>query len=66
MVASPLIALDLPLKTLVWQDDRGQVWATYHEPVSLAQRYAIPPDLARVLASVEGIVQAALESGPAQ
>jgi len=32
MVASPLIALDLPLKTLVWQDDGGQVWVSYNQP----------------------------------
>jgi uncharacterized protein (DUF302 family) len=61
MVASPLIALDLPLKTLVWQDDRGQVWVSYHEATSLAQRYAIPPDLVKVIAGVDGIVQAALK-----
>jgi uncharacterized protein (DUF302 family) len=61
MVASPLIALDLPLKTLVWQDDGGQVWVTYNQPASLAQRYDIPPDLVRVIAAVEGIVQAALK-----
>jgi uncharacterized protein (DUF302 family) len=66
MVAAPLVALDLPLKTLVWQDDRGQVWVSYNQPASLAQRYNIPPDLVRVIAAVEGIVQAALDNVPAQ
>jgi uncharacterized protein (DUF302 family) len=60
MVATTLVALDLPLKTLVWQDERDQVWVSYTEPSFLAQRYAIPPDLVRVVAAVEGIVGAAL------
>jgi uncharacterized protein (DUF302 family) len=64
MVASPLIALDLPLKVMVWQDDRGHVWVTYNQPTSMAERYAIPRDLVRVIAGVDGIVQAALSSDP--
>lgn len=58
MVASPLIALDLPLKVLVWQDASGQVWVSHAEPAWLAQRYSLPPELERVLAAVEGIVDA--------
>jgi uncharacterized protein (DUF302 family) len=60
MLAAPLLALDLPLKVLVWQDDRGQVWVSYNEPTFLAQRYNIPPDLVRVIAAAQGIVEAAL------
>jgi uncharacterized protein (DUF302 family) len=60
MIASPLVALDLPLKILVWQDDRGQVWVSYNEPTFVAQRYNIPPDLGPVIAAVHGIVDAAL------
>jgi uncharacterized protein (DUF302 family) len=60
MIASPLLALDLPLKVLVWQDHRGQVWVSYSEPKFVAQRYNIPPDLVRVIAAVQGIVDAAL------
>jgi uncharacterized protein (DUF302 family) len=66
MVASPLIALDLPLKTLVWQDDGGQVWVSYNQPAFLAQRYSISPDLATVIAGVEGTVEAALHNAPPQ
>ena len=60
MIASPLIALELPLKMLVWQDNAGQVWVSYTEPAFLAKRYAVPADLSIVIASVEGLVQAAL------
>src|SRR5260370_11242374 len=60
MVASPLIALDLPLRILVWQDESGQVWVSYNQPAFFAQRYNIPPDLVRVIAAVQGLVEAAL------
>ena len=60
MIASPLVALDLPLRVLVWQDDRGQVWVSYNEPTFLGQRYQIPPDLVGVIAAVQRIVDAAL------
>jgi hypothetical protein len=29
MTASPLAAIDLPLKVLIWQDDLGAVWASF-------------------------------------
>src|SRR5579871_288900 len=38
MIASPLLALDLPLKALVWQDDDGKVWASYNSTTYLADR----------------------------
>jgi uncharacterized protein (DUF302 family) len=68
MVASPLIELDLPLplRTLVLQDDGGQVWISYKQPAFLAQRYSISPDLATVIAGVEGTVEAALHNAPPQ
>src|SRR5215831_13167709 len=33
MVASPLIALELPLKALVWQDGAGSVQVSYADPI---------------------------------
>lgn len=61
MIASPLIALELPLKVLVWQDNGSQVWVSYTETSFLAKRYALPADLGIVIASVEGLVHAAFE-----
>lgn len=62
MVASPLLALDLPLKALVWQDAGGQVWVSYVSPAWLAQRYHIPADLARNIAGMEPLLAAAVQS----
>ena len=42
MVASPLLALDLPLKILVWQSSDGRVWVRYTDVSYLAARYVIP------------------------
>jgi uncharacterized protein (DUF302 family) len=30
MVKTPLLAIDLPPKALVWEDDEGKVWLSYN------------------------------------
>ena len=60
MIASPLLALDLPLKLLVWEDAGRKVWASYNTPEYLAQRHAIPPDLLKNISGVEMLIKAAL------
>src|ERR1700761_2101758 len=45
MVAAPSIALDLPLKILVWEDAEGKVWCSYNEPEYLQARHHVPHDL---------------------
>ena len=30
MRSNPTLAIDLPMKALVWQDDAGKVWLTYN------------------------------------
>src|ERR1700693_1515955 len=42
MLAAPSIAIDLPLKILVWQDSRGKVWVSYNSPDYLQERYGVP------------------------
>ena len=32
MLAAPSIAIDLPLKILIWEDSQGKVWASYNSP----------------------------------
>jgi uncharacterized protein (DUF302 family) len=60
MVASPLLALDLPLKVLIWEDADKKVWVSYNTPEFLAQRHALPPDLQKNIAGVEMLVKTAL------
>jgi uncharacterized protein (DUF302 family) len=53
MLASPGIALDLPLKILVWQDNQGKVWLSYNSPEYLKERYGLPENLLPNISIVE-------------
>src|SRR4029077_5872620 len=55
MLASPSLALDLPLRVLVAVDG-GQAVVSYIAPSYLAERYGIPPDLVKNIAGIEKIV----------
>jgi uncharacterized protein (DUF302 family) len=52
MLAAPSIAIDLPLKILVWEDKQGKVWLSYNSPEYLAERHGLPQDLVRNIAVV--------------
>lgn len=62
MIAAPLLALDLPLKALVWQDDAGQTLVSYTSPAFLAQRYTIPSELVKNIVGVEPLLTGALKA----
>ena len=59
MVASPLLALDLPLKVLVWED-RGRVRVSYNATSYLAERHSLPSELAKNIAGIDALVDGAL------
>ena len=61
MVAAPSVAIDLPLKALVAEDDQGKVWITYNSPEYLKQRHGIPDDLVKNLAGAGALLQKAVE-----
>ena len=35
------VAIDLPQKALIWEDETGQVWLSYNDPKYLAKRHGI-------------------------
>src|SRR5262249_16667063 len=41
MQSNQTIAIDLPLKALVWQDASGKRWVSYNDPSWLAQRHGL-------------------------
>ena len=41
MQKQPTVAIDVPLKALVWEDDQGKVWLTYNSAEYL-QNYVYP------------------------
>jgi uncharacterized protein (DUF302 family)/uncharacterized membrane protein YidH (DUF202 family) len=61
MLAAPTIAIDLPLKILVWEDAHGKVWVSYNSPDYLKARHALPPDLLQNIAVVETLAAKASE-----
>jgi len=61
MLASPSIAIDLPLKILVWQDSGGKVWVSYNAPEYLRERHGLPQELLQNIAVVEGLAHKAAE-----
>jgi uncharacterized protein (DUF302 family) len=60
MIASPLLALDLPLKVLVWQGEADRVWVSATSIAYLRDRYAIPQELVGNLAVVDAVIEQAL------
>jgi uncharacterized protein (DUF302 family) len=59
MLASPTIAIDLPLKALIWQDAGGKVWLSYNSPEYLQQRHNVHPELIKNIAGPTPLLQAA-------
>jgi uncharacterized protein (DUF302 family) len=53
MLAAPSIAIDLPLKILVWEDTSGKVWVSYDSPQYLMERHHVPDELLKNIAVVE-------------
>lgn len=52
MNCSQSVAIDLPQKALIWEDETGQVWLSYNDPMYLAKRHDIK-DCAEVLNKIE-------------
>ena len=55
--------IDLPPKALVWQDEAGQVWLGYNDPVWLVARHGAAPcpaaaNVAKALAALTAAVTA--------
>jgi uncharacterized protein (DUF302 family)/uncharacterized membrane protein YidH (DUF202 family) len=61
MTASPTIAIDLPLKILVWEDGGGKVWVSYNSPEYLQARHNLPAQLVENIAVVETLAAKAAE-----
>ena len=61
MIASPSIAIDLPLKVLVWEDADGKAWISYNAPAYLQARHGLPPELVQNIAVVEALAAKAAE-----
>jgi uncharacterized protein (DUF302 family) len=61
MVAAPSLAIDLPLKALVAEDEGGKIWVSYNSPEYLQQRHGVPEELIKNIAVVGALVAKAVE-----
>jgi uncharacterized protein (DUF302 family) len=61
MAASPLSALDLPLKVLVWADG-DQTKVSYYAPAALAASHHLTADLAANLSGINALTDALVAS----
>src|SRR6266550_5476825 len=61
MLAAPSIAIDLPLKILIWEDAEGKVLVTYNSPAYLQERHNIPTELLPNLSVIEALAKSAAE-----
>jgi uncharacterized protein (DUF302 family) len=61
MIASPTLAIDLPLKALVWQDAEEKVWISYNDPNYLQRRHNIPGELLKNISGVGAVLSVAVE-----
>ena len=61
MIAAPTIAIDLPLKILVWQDEDEKTWVSYNAPEYLRERHNVPAELMPNIAVIEALAAKAAE-----
>jgi uncharacterized protein (DUF302 family) len=60
MVLKPLVALDLPLKVLVWVDTDDKVWVSYNTIDYFAGRFGLSPESLKSISGVSKLIEAAL------
>ena len=60
MLAAPSVAIDLPLKILVWEDGEKSVWISYNGAAYLQERHGLPQELLKIIQVVETL---ALKAG---
>ena len=61
MIASPTLAIDLPLKALAWEDAEGTVWLSYNRPDYLQRRHDIPEEFMKNISGVGAVLEKAIE-----
>src|SRR5246127_5364472 len=61
MLAAPTLAIDLPLRALVSEDDQGKVWLTYNSPEFLRDRHGVPDDLIKNITGAGVLMEKAVE-----
>jgi uncharacterized protein (DUF302 family) len=61
MLENPLVALDLPLKIISWQDGQGTVWVAYNSAEYIEERFSLKHESKSVLV-LDGLIELALNA----
>lgn len=61
MNSAPLVAIDLPLKALAWEDEKGKVWLSYNSPAYMKQRHGFKEEFMKNVAAIGSLVDQAIE-----
>jgi uncharacterized protein (DUF302 family) len=61
MLGAPSVAIDLPLKILIWEDREGKVWVSYNSLTYLQERHGLPKELLQNIGVVETLATKAAE-----
>lgn len=62
MTCQQSVAIDLPQKALIWQDENEKVWISYNDPRYLEQKHGISgcePVIANIEKALANFAQAA-------
>ena len=65
MQADQTAGIDLPLKTLVWQDASGKAWLSYNDPAWIAERHGLGKAVDATVAAMAGLLDGAAKSATA-
>jgi uncharacterized protein (DUF302 family) len=61
---APVAALDLPLRVLIRETNRGETMIAFHPARPMLARYAIPGELVDRLAKAQQLLVGAVQGGP--
>ena len=64
MQCNQSVAIDLPQKMLIWEDETGQTWLAYNSPIYLMERHALSdcePVINRIGEVLEDIAQQTIQ-----
>ena len=56
MQADARAGLDLPLRLLVWEDEQGMVFVSYHDPMQLQEIYRLE-EQKEILQKMQGVLK---------
>lgn len=61
MLENPVVALDLPLKLIAWEDKEKKVWYAFNDAQYLGERYTLPQKLSDTL-NIDAVITKVLNA----